>query len=341
MSTKFRKPGMGERIQQLGYLLKNTVTIIGRDTDIIGPWLRTVIYAAVMITAFFGGVLAYTLGASGIGTLLLCAAFLLFFYKYFYYTRQDMAQSWLVAETVRGRDAVPGDGRKRVRGLKSQARGLGWAALVFAYIKSRADGDGEKRGIIGSIIRLVLAGLYEVWDLAKHFLAPAITVDEYSLRDGLGELKTLRNSVPETLVGVFGIDIAGGAARTLMAPIYIVLVLAALGLGVLIGNGVPAFYAGDITSLLGDKAPAWMDGHPLPLNLLPLLVVLWLGKLFGAILARVVDSVKIIYFTLFYMRITHPADIAPDLREELTAYLRIETEPAGQPTGQLTGEQPT
>ena len=109
MDQTFEKPGLGERVQQLGYLLKHTVTIVGRDTDIVGPWLRTAIYATLMVTAFFGGIAAIALNAGGIGTLLLLAAFALFVYKHFYYTRQDMAQSWLVAETALrlGRSAHP------------------------------------------------------------------------------------------------------------------------------------------------------------------------------------------------------------------------------------------
>lgn len=327
MTQQFRKPGLGERFQQLGYLLKNTVTIIGRDTDIIGPWLRTATYAAVMVTAFFGGIAAIALSAGGIGTLLLLAAFVLFVYKYFYYTRQDMAQSWLVAETVRGRDAVPGDGRKRVRGLKSQARGLGWASLGFAFVSSRAA-NGEGGGWSAKIIRLLLSALTEVWDLAKHFLTPAVVVDECSLRDGVTRMKSLKDSVPETLVGVFGIDIAGGAAGMLIAPVYLLLVIVAAALGFAVGDALPAFYAGDLRTILGNDAPAWLGNSALSFSWLPLLIALWLGKVCGAIFARVVESVKVIYFTLFYLRISHADEITPDLREELDGYLRIEANSA-------------
>lgn len=332
MDAKFQKPGMAERFQQLGYLLKNTVTVIGRDTDILGPWIRTVIYAVVMVSAFFGCVAAYAIGAGGTGTLLLLTAFALFFYKYFYYVRQDMAQAWLVAETLRGRDAVPGEGRERVKGLKSQARGLGWTALVFAWVRSQSD-DNQKGGITGMLIKLVLTGLNEVWDLARHFLTPAVTVDEYSLSEGLGQLKTLRNSVPEVLVGVFGIDIAGGAAATLMTPVYLVLIAVAIGLGLLIGDSMSAFYVGEIGNLFGDNPPAWLAGQPLPFNGLPLLVALWLGKLMGSIFARAVDSVKIIYFTIFYMRITHADALAPELLTELDAYLRTEKKQPSESDG--------
>lgn len=327
MDQNFEKPGLGERFQQLGHLLKHTVTIIGRDTDIIGPWLRMAIYATVMVTAFFGAVAAIALGVGGIGTLLLLTAFALFFYKYFYYTRQGMAQSWLVAETIRGRDAVPGDGRKRARGLKSQARSLSWASLGFAFVSSRA-GSGEGGGLQTMVIRVLLSALTEVWDLAKHFLTPAVTVDECGLRDGVERMKSLRNSVPETLVGVFGIDIAGGAAGMLIAPVYLVLIIVAVALGFAVGDASPAFYAGDVRAMLGNDAPAWLGNSALPFSWLPLLIALWVGKVFGAIFARVVDSAKTIYFTLFYMRIAHADEITPDLREQLDGYLRIKSNPA-------------
>lgn len=338
MNNQFRKPGMGERVQQLGYLLKNTVTIVGRDRDITRPWLRTAIYATVMITAFFAGIGAIALGAAGTGTLLLIAAVLLFLYKYFYYTRQEMAQSWLVAEVVRGRDAVPGDGRKRVRTLKSQARYLGWASLAFAFVSSRT-GSGEGGGMRGMLIRMALSALTEVWDLAKHFLTPTVVIDEYGLREGAEKLKTLKNHIPETLMGVFGIDIAGGAAGAIVAPVYLLLIVIAIALGLLVGDAVPAFHAGDAAALFGNQPPSWLGNDPWPFSWLPLLVALWIGKLFGAIFARLVDAVKVNYYTLFYLRITHPGDIAPDLADQLEAYLRIESddssataESASQPT---------
>lgn len=336
MNQKFHKPGFAERFRQLGYLLKNTVTIIGRNTGIVGPWLRTAVYAAVMVTIFFSCIAAYALGAGWIGAVLLLVAFAMFVYKYFYYIRQDMAQSWMVTQTVRGEDAAPGDGHQRVHELKSQARGLGWAAMAFAFMKSRANEDQDS-GFKGVIIGLILAGLAEVWDLARHFLAPVITVDGYSLRDSLGQLKRLRNAVPETLVGVFGIDIAGGAVAALMVPIYLLLVLAAIWLGLLVGHGVPAFYAGDLRALFGTNTPAWLGTGALPFNWLPPLVALWLGKMFGTIFARAVGSLKIIYFTLFYMRIAHADEIAPDLREELDGYLRV----AASPGDEKTAPQPS
>jgi|GEM_PF-620210 len=348
MVQRFRKPGWSERFGQLAYLLKNTVTIVGRDRDVIRPWLRMSIYAVIMVTALFGGVAAIALGAGDTGMWLLFAACAMFVYKYFYYTRQEMAESWLVAEAVRGRDAVPGDGRRRVSGVRRQARQLAWIMLAFGFVASQAgasddddDDEGGGGGILaGIIIGVLLAGLSEVLDLAEHFLVPAVAIDGVGLREGTEKLKDLRQQVPETLVGVFGIDIAGGAVRTLALPLYLVLILGAVALGFMVGDAIPAFYAGDLHTLLGAhiQTPAWMGDGPLPWSWLPLLIAIWLGKMISVVLDRLVDAVKVSYFTLFYLRIAHPGDITPDLRGELDGYLRLEDDatPGTAPAGETT-----
>jgi hypothetical protein len=57
---------------------------------------------------------------------------------------------------------------------------------------------------------------------------------------------------------------------------------------------------------------------------IPLAAAIFIGKLFSNIFERVATSVKVIYFTVFYAKITHPDSIAPDLREELTRYLKLD-----------------
>lgn len=334
MTEKARKPGAGERLRQMGYLLKHSLGVIGRDRDILGPTVRATIYMLVLVSSFFGMILLYTLGYGGYGTLLLLACGVLFFYKYFYYTRQSMAQSWLVAETVRGRDAVPGTGYERVSGIRSQARLLGWIDMAMAYVSSRGkDADGENGGIL---LRLVVAALGEAWDLVRNFLIPAVVVDEVNLRDGAGRMQNLKDEVPETLVGVFGIDMAAGAVLFMMAPVYLVLILIALGIGLLVGDAVPAFYAGEVHAWLGNSAPGWLP-EPLHFSWLPLLIAIWIGKLFSGLLKRLVESMKVLYFTVFYLRIAHPEDITPDMREELDHYLRMEREtgPDAEPAGAM------
>src|SRR5699024_5717755 len=161
-------------------------------------------------------------------------------YKYSYYTRQGMMQSWLVAQTVLGHETSSGDGQKRLKTLKPQARVLGLVALAFGFVQSRAKESD------GFMIKVLLSDLTASCDLAKHFLSPAVTVDGYGLKEGAQQLKILRNAVPETLVGVFGIDIAGGALRTLLGPMTIIIIAIGVALGFWVGDAVPAFNLGDL-----------------------------------------------------------------------------------------------
>lgn len=53
------------------------------------------------------------------------------------------------------------------------------------------------------------------------------------------------------------------------------------------------------------------------------------------VLDRLTNSVKVIYFSIFYMRITHVEAIIPEIRGELDAYLRMEAEdpePVAEPS---------
>lgn len=34
-----------DRLQRIGYLLKHTVTVVGRDADIVIPWVWMIVYA--------------------------------------------------------------------------------------------------------------------------------------------------------------------------------------------------------------------------------------------------------------------------------------------------------
>ena len=58
----------------------------------------------------------------------------------------------------------------------------------------------------------------------------------------------------------------------------------------------------------------------------PLLVCVFIWKLFSSVFKRVVTAVKVIYFTLFYARILHPEELASDIRSELKNYLAFGTD---------------
>ena len=319
MQDKLRKPGIGERLSQLAYLLKHTFTIVGRDPGIIRPWVRMAIYSIVMSSLFFLGALFLALGNALTGSLLLAMSVLLFFYKFFYFTRQEMRQSWLVSEAVKGNRRSADEAKARVGTLASTCRKIALLDMLVSWIVTMARRNQKA----GFLVRIIAQGLEEVWDLLNHYLLPSAAVDGYGIREGVGRMKTLRDNVPETLAGVFGIDIAAKAVGTIIGPLYFGLILLAAGAGVWLGDALPAFHVGDIRQMLDDPQLDFLP-ETLDFSWLPLLIVLWLGKTLSVVLERVTTTVKVIYFSIFYMRITHADEIIPEIRGELDGYLKME-----------------
>lgn len=317
---RLRKPGFGERLRQLGYLFKHTFTLVGRDPGIIRPLARMSIYGAVAASVFFCALLAFGLDADGTGVALLLAAIGLFIYKFFYYNRQELRQSWLAAETLQGRKRSAAEAGARVDELAWTARKLALIDMLVARLAQLAR--GEKAGFL---VRIVAGALVEIWDLVNHYLLPAAAVDGLGIRDGVAGMKKLRDNVPETLAGVFGIDIAARAVGAIMGPVYLLLVLGSGALGLWIGNDLPAFHIGEMAGLLR-QAGIDVDAESLYFAWLPTLIALWIGKLGSVVLERTSTSVKVIYFTVFYMRITHRDAILDEIRGQLDAYLRMEAD---------------
>lgn len=317
---RLRKPGFGERLRQLGFLFKHTFTLVGRHPGIVRPLVRMCIYGIVMASVMFGALLAFGLDADGSAVALLLGAIALFIYKFFYYNRQELRQSWLTAETLQGRKRTPAEAGARVKELAWTARKLALIDMMVARLAQIAR--GEKAGFL---VRLVAGALVEVWDLVNHYLLPAAAVDGLGIRDGVARMHKLRDSVPETLAGVFGIDIAARAVGAIMGPVYLVLILGSGALGLWIGNDLPAFHVGEAAELLG-RAGIDVDPETLYFAWLPTLIALWIGKLGSVVLERAATTVKVIYFTVFYMRITHSEAIIEEIRSELDGYLRMEAD---------------
>lgn len=313
-----------ERLSRVGYLLKHSFAVVRRERDILTPWLRMAIYGAVMTTVFFVGIGGAFYAAAGQGSgawpwLVLLAAIVMFIYKYFYYNYQEIAQSWLVCQAILGEDKTYSDAMAVARELRSNVRKLALLDMAMAYIARRRS--SKEGGLLDALINMVLAGFAEVWDLVNHYLLPASTVDRMRLREGVATIRNLREHVPETLVGVFGIDFIGKVVGTLMAPVYLIAFALAVWLGFAWADWLPAISF----AVEGGDWPEMMvtDGR-LTLTLIPLLALMFLAKLLSVVFERAVTSVKVIYFTIFYVQIEHPDWIAEELRDELVRYLKME-----------------
>lgn len=298
-----------ERLKSVFDLAKSTLVIVGKDKDIKTPWVRMVIYHSIMISLFFGGILWWQYDQIGKGLLFFFLAFLLFLYKHFYNNRQEVRLSWIVYDTLVGHDPTYKQAVGISKELNSQTRKIAWLDILMSFIQKGKFAGG---GIVQMLVRLFVAGLEEVWDLANHYLIPSVVVDKLDLKPAVMEMKKLKDRVPESLVGVFGIDFLGKVVRQVMIPSYIILVIASAVIGYFGTDFLPA-------------STISVAGEAVAFSWLPVIIALWIGKLFSNFFERTVTGIKVTYFTVFYMKITHPDQIREDMREELTNYLKLDT----------------
>lgn len=314
MSFDFKKASQSfdslpfkERLKAVGKLVKNTFTVIGRDKDIKTPWIRMIIYNFVMVTAFFYALLGwwYEFPAEGWALFL---AILLFLYKHFYHNRQEVRMSWTVYETIIGNDPSYKGATDASKELKSQTRRLAWIDIGMRFVQKGKFAGG---GIVNVLINLFISGLQEVWDLVNHYLLPSVAVDKLDIKPGIEKMKKLKDQVPESLVGVFGIDFIGDVVRRITIPTYVMLfIISAL----LAYFGTDFFPTSEID----------VGGEAVAITWVPIIIAIYIGKLFSNLFERTVTFIKVVYFTVFYTKITHPDRIAEDLQEELLNYLKLD-----------------
>lgn len=314
----FVTPDRKARFAQLGYLFKHTFTIFGRDLSIMRPIVKMSIYACVMIAVLATALVFILYQISG-GGWLLFASIILFIYKFFYYNRVSMILSRMVYVTATGGDAESKSARQHLSGLRRQVFVLGLLDMVIAWIRGSKDKEG------GIIKNLLLGGIAGLGDLVSHFLLPVFAVDKHGVRDSLGTLRALKDNIPESLSGVFGIAVMGRVVSAVMAPLYAIGILGAIVVGLLWGGHMPTGFAAGEIGVLFPVPEDWpLIGPHTVFNWLPLFCVLVLGTLLQALLARVVDALKVVYYTLFYTRVNHADELAPDIRADLEGYLQLE-----------------
>jgi hypothetical protein len=310
------KRSFQETLKSTLYLLKYSFTIIGRNTGIVRPTVYLGLLSLLMTTLFFTAMACFFTGSNVMAGVLALIVLILVLVplRFFIRTFLKAIQSWMSYRTITGQPVFYPEARRhtlqRTRGLMF----LGFVDLIVALMNRQKS---QREGIAGMIAGILLSALSEVWDLLNHYMIPAVVVEGKPLKESLPEIKAIRDNVPATLMGVFGVDFAGDTLRRLMFLPYLLILAIGAGLGYLLG---PVFPAASWT--LGGHAICWV----------PPLLTLYLNFSIGGVLKACVESVKAIYFTIFYTSIMHGDQIPGEYREQLTGYLRMGA-PAEPPIG--------
>jgi len=300
---RFTRKPFKDRLTDTGFLLKNSFTIVGKDEDIKTPSIHMIVFYIITVTLMFIGIATWQIGVFVvIGTILFLIGLLILLpFSYFYNVRQKADQSWIVFNTLTGKDISYKDAHEHTKAQKGKLRFIAFIDILLKLAKNK-----NNRGFLAN---LILGFLSEVWDLLSHYMLPAVVIEQKGLKDVVPEIKNLKNNVPATLVGVFGIDFVGHVVTGILVSVSFVLLALSFGIGYLISLST------DITILtINNFSFSWV----------PIIVTLYLVFIIGGILKILVESIKVIYFTIFYTSITRPMDIQESIRDEMTHYLLMQ-----------------
>ncbi len=296
-------------------LVKNTFTVLGKNPAILKPTIKQAWIVGIALLVILAGVAAvaskYSIfPAIGVAVLVACFIFLAFvlpFIKIHY----KAAQCWMVYRTFAGQPVTYEEGLQRAKVNRKDVFVLGVFDILLRLIASQLKQGTRKSGLLGVITNIIMkiAGkiVEEGWDLIGHYLLPAAIIKEQTVREALPEIKNIRKNVPGALVGVFGFDFVGDLIGK-----YLVIAL------------LPLIF---LVVILGAKF-GWV----------PYAIFMVFTVLLIVAVDVVLDMVKIIYFTLFYMSITIPDKISKQYRSEVTNYLlsnKGRHGTAGRPMGNI------
>jgi hypothetical protein len=315
MLDTLQREGFTARFKDTFGLVKTTLTIFGKDADVIKPIIGMIILQTIVSAATLIGVALIVFASAGgigsgvIGLLLILLGMVLAPFALFYDAFQRAKVCALGYDVARGEDATIPKAKERIRPIRGTLFLLGLIDLAVSSMKSRSR---NRSGIVGIIMAILIAVLAEVWDLISNFLLPAVVIEQKGPREVVAELKELKRNVPAALVGVLGFDAFGSVARGLVFGVWFFLGL--------IGIGLPLFFFGIN-----------------PITFVITIVTLMIIIVSSAIISKMVVGAKSVYFTLFYLALLRPHEIAPSMRDACTNLLPAEvaerTKGASQPPG--------
>jgi len=300
------KKSLKQKIKDTIFLLKHSFVLLGKNKEIKKPIIYMIFLSIFIISLIFGAVLNFIEKHMGLGMIFLFLSFILIFFAFFYNTRQKANLCWLVYAILRGKTATYKEANRRTKKLKAQLRFIAFVNILMTYVGGCRSG---KRGIGGFLMNLFLRGIIEIWDLVSHYILPATVIEQKHFKELLPKLKALRNNVPATLMGVFGIDFVGDVVGVLLVPIYLFLFVISVGIGYLVSPKTP----GTVITVFGFSF-SWV----------PVFIMLYIALIIGEAIKKLIASIKVIYFTIFYTSITRPNVIIPNIRRDITNYLLME-----------------
>ena len=303
----------GKKGQTLTKLVTGSVKILGRDKDIYKPLLT--MFNVKLIRNFLFLLVFYFFLIEKSPSLGIVSVLVLLFYMFiesYVHMRCKAISSWMVYDILRGIDTD-------VPMAKKELKGQGFAIFLYALIdyvvnhaKENSSNNDKKGGVMSMISSVLIAIFAEVWDLVKNFTLPAIVIDKAGLKEVPSKLKLLKSKAPEALMGILGFDIVGGVLGYAIGVILFPFIALGLAMGYYGQSYLPGGWG------ISDAETN------LSFNLLPIFITVFLSMVITSFINSLVHLVKSSYFTVFYVSLTRPEEVHPELKEHVNHYLDTE-----------------
>lgn len=182
-------------------------------------------------------------------------------------------------------------------------------ALIDLFLSTGTRPQQNSRsGIVAIIFSFLFSALEEIWDLVEHYMIPSVAIENKGLKDSVQSIKKLRNHIPETLVGVFGLDFAGDVFKAILLPVHLVFLL----FGVVIGHFLVGIFPTDTVVTIGNH---------FSLSWYPVFWLISISYLLAGLINVTVDSIKFFYFTIFYTALNRAQELNTSMQEKLQNFL--------------------
>ena len=304
-SQQKRKIPFWEQLKNVMYLLKHTFKIVSTNKDIVKPTIKSAIITTIIRILIIGAIIQFIVNSVFIFATLWILIFL-YFYKFFYIAKQKSIQSHLVYSTITDDNKNYNQSYDYVKNDFNKYKSIAFIDMCRRYIETQEN--NERNGIKWMVIWLMISGLEEVLDLVSNYLLPAMVIENKSLTESAQDLKQLKTNVPQTLIWVFGIDFVWKIVNTLMWWAYFVIIW----IGLLIGWSL-GWFVDTMNMIIFNQQ----------ITFLPVILSISIVLIIGWVLDVIVNSIKTIYFTIFYSNIMKWNEINSELKQELENYLQF------------------
>jgi len=301
----------GEKGKGMENLFISSFRLLGGD-EIKSLILSRFIFTISCHLLFLFSIFSITYGYHrGLGILLFILLLLIAYpYSFLFHIKKRACQTWVAYGKITNRPCS-------VAEAKAVATTRKWPLRLFAIVEltlARAQNSENSGGILQSLVAVALSALDGLYDIAESYLLPAIMIEGIPVTEAADKLRQLKQNVPTTLAGVFGLDIFGGVISAFLGVIYtVIIVLAALAAYIM-----PTHIAPDLVTTVNSNTT------PLHLFLFPLFIAAVLISLIHASIKILITSLKATYFAVFYTAINRPGELTPETKEKVMSYLKLD-----------------